>query len=70
MKTLEDLENDAGEELTDKIMESLENEENAVTWFYDTPLIPLGGISPHEAYKKGMADEIEAILLRIEHGVY
>jgi len=65
----EEMNNYAGTELVEKMIEFWESEKDARNWFY-TPLLSLEGKRPYDYCKEGKADLVRSLLGRIESGVF
>lgn len=59
----------AGDYLVGMMLELFVDQSSARNWFYSNNEA-LGGCRPYDYCKKGKGDEIEAIIGRIEHGIY
>ncbi|VVB82847.1 Uncharacterised protein [uncultured archaeon] len=65
----EKMNNCAGTELVEKMIELWESEKDARDWFY-TPLKGLEGKRPYDYCREGKIDEVGSLLGRIAAGVY
>ncbi len=69
--TLEDLQRDAGEELTDVVIGLFEGgEESALKWFYSANVPALGHRTPYQACEDGDHGDVEGLVYGLEHGAF
>lgn len=68
MKTLEDLKKDAGDKLTDLILDVLREKDYAVDWFYNCHAPGFDNQTPLEYCNKNGKDKLYSRLITIVQG--